>query len=893
MGGSALNDTKTHPSRLVGTFLFTDIEGSTRLWEADAERMQAALATHDAIVEAAVRAAGGEIFKALGDAFCCFFESPAPALAASVQIQRELRSVIWEPLPNLRVRMALYAGEAVVRGGDYFGPALNRASRIMGSGHGGQILVSATVQQLLLEGSPNLTLRDLGLHRLRDLQHPERIFQVIADGLDAEFPPLRSLTVRSDNLPKALSRFVGRETELAQVKHLLTGARLLSLLGSGGTGKTRLAIEVAGQKINDYEGGAWFIDLSQLRYGPLIGQIATQSLGLRWEPGRSPEETIANHIGDRPTLLVLDNCEHVLDAAAQFVQAMLSQTQCATILATSRQPLGLTGEWTFRVPSLGLPSREEKNLERFMECDAIRLFVERANQVRPDFRLSDSNIGAVERTCRELDGIPLAIELAAARIANMPVERVADRLDQRFRLLSQTTRGVLPRHQTLRAMIDWSYGLLNGLERQLLKRISVFAGGFTLEAAEAVCGGGTIKEYEILGLCAALAEKSLLMYEEATGRYRLLETVRAYVRELLGQENDAETWRTRHLRFMTELAEEAEPNLLSAAAESWMDTLDAERENWRAALEWSLQSGEISLGVRLGVALTRFFQARGFLIEGQLIFDHYLELGDRLSPPERAATLRSASALARTKGELESSIQLGRQALALFESLPDVEGSAAAMTTLGIASLNLGRIEEGRDYHARALELRRTQGNRPLIAMALNNVGAATFHLKDYVGAARYYEEALQINEGLGNRLSMAYNLANLAEVQLAVDEPGLALPRAVESCRILFDLGDRPALSGAMLNLAEAVCRTGNPAFAARIYGAQKALLEELRITIPPNEEEAYVRATLACRSILGDAQYEAEFAAGRILPMPEFQVQLENLAAIVNGLPPIATAM
>ncbi|WP_158409223.1 adenylate/guanylate cyclase domain-containing protein [Fimbriimonas ginsengisoli] len=470
---SASGERREHSShaRLVGIFLFTDIEGSTRLWEADAERMQGALAEHDAIIKAAVAANHGEVFKTIGDAFCCFFVDGGDAISAAVEIQLGLASRNWSPLPDLRTRVSIYSGAAATRENDFFGPALNRAARVLAAAHGGQILVSQSVMDGVVALPRGITLRDLGQHRLRDVQQPEYLYQVLHAELQPEFPPLRTLTTTPDHLPKPVSSFVGREREVGQIASMLRQTRLLTLTGAGGTGKTRLALEVARRRRADYGDGAWFVDLSPLLDGGLIAQAAATALGVAWEAGQDISDTLKSYLQSRVVLLVLDNCEHLVDAVARFVSETLSGSAGLTILATSRQALGLPGESTFRVPSMELPAKENRSLTKLRDSDPIRLFVDRAALAQAGFALTQENSETLSRICEELEGIPLAIELAAARVRSMPLEKIAERLDQRFRLLSQSVRGVIPRHQTLRAMIDWSYDLLSEPERLLLQRI--------------------------------------------------------------------------------------------------------------------------------------------------------------------------------------------------------------------------------------------------------------------------------------------------------------------------------------------------------------------------------------------------------------------------------------
>lgn len=473
------------------TFLFTDIEGSTTHWDLYPEAMRPALARHDAILNAALAANQGHAFKKIGDAFCAVFETVPDAFQAALDAQRALHTEPWEGLPpgGLRIRMALHTGAADLRDNDYFGPPLNRVARLLSIGHGGQILLSQVTYELVRDQLPqDVTLKDMGQRRLRDLQRPEHVYLALHPGLPADFPELKSLEHLSNNLPQQVTSFIGREQEMAEVKGLLARTRLLTLTGAGGAGKTRLSLQVAADLLQGGGDGVWFVELAALADPNLVPQTVAQALGVREEPGRTILDTLVDYLKSRKLLLLLDNCEHVLNATAQLADTILRACPDVQILATSREGLNIPGETTYRIPSLSLPDPEQTPTpENLSQCEAVRLFVERAQAAQPSFRVNPHNAPAVAQICHRLDGIPLAIELAAARVRALPIEQIAAGLDDRFRLLTGGSRTALPRQQTLRALIDWSYDLLSPEERTLLRRLSVFAGGWTLEAAEAVC----------------------------------------------------------------------------------------------------------------------------------------------------------------------------------------------------------------------------------------------------------------------------------------------------------------------------------------------------------------------------------------------------------------------
>jgi predicted ATPase/class 3 adenylate cyclase len=488
------------------TFLFTDIQGSAKLWEQFPDEMRDALARHDAIMQQAIEGHGGCVFKTMGDGFCAAFHTPPEALAAALAAQRALHAEAWGEMSALRVRMALHTGTADLRDGDYFGQPLNRVSRLLSAGHGGQTLLSLATQELMRDQlPPGIELKDLGERRLRDLIRPERIFQLVAPDLPSEFAPLRSLEAFAHNLPMQLTSFVGREKEIAEIKAMLASHRLVTLTGTGGTGKTRLSVQVAADLLEDFLDGVWFVELASLADPNLVPQTVATVLGVREEPARPIIQTLSDYLKSRNVLILLDNCEHLLTACAQLCETLLRVCSRVRILASSREGVGIAGEQTFRVPSLTVPDPKEwgegrrqkaegsqdssliPHLSSLTQYESVRLFIDRALLVQPTFAVTNQNAPALAQICHRLDGIPLAIELAAARVKAMSVEQINTRIHDRFRLLTGGSRTALPRQQTLRALIDWSYDLLSDKEKTLLRRLSVFAGGWTLEAAEKVC----------------------------------------------------------------------------------------------------------------------------------------------------------------------------------------------------------------------------------------------------------------------------------------------------------------------------------------------------------------------------------------------------------------------
>src|SRR5713226_3988636 len=546
------------------TFLCADIEASTRLVERLGDRYHDLLEQYRRILRTAISHHRGHEVDAVGDALFAAFSRAADALAAAVEMQRELATCSWPGDATVRARVGLHSGEPLATDVGYIGIDVHRAARICAAGHGGQILLSQPVGALSAHHLPaGVSLRDLGVHRLKDLREPERLFQVLHPALPIEFAPLKGLDVLPNNLPRQLTSFVGREKEKAEIRRLLSTARLVTLTGTGGAGKTRLALQVAAELLEQYPDGVWLVELAPLSDPYLVPQAVTSALGLPEQFGRAFTETLVDHLRLKVLLVILDNCEHLVVACGELVTALLRACTNLRILATSREGLGIEGETLYPVPSLAVPDPQRlPPTEELTRYEAISLFAQRAVAVSPSFKITPQNAPAVAQVCYRLDGIPLAIELAAARVKVLAVDQIVTRLDDRFRLLTGGSRTALPRHQTLMAALDWSYTLLSEKEGTLFRRFSVLAGGCTLEAAEVVCADRGIEHDEVLDLLARLVDKSLLVADlhQVDARYRMLETIRQFGQEKLLTSGEGATVRTRHRNYFLMLAERAEPH---------------------------------------------------------------------------------------------------------------------------------------------------------------------------------------------------------------------------------------------------------------------------------------------------------------------------------------------
>lgn len=657
------------------TFLFTDLEGSTRTWEREPDAMDQWLAQHDRIITDAIATNDGLVFKHTGDGLCAVFRSAAGAARAARDIQIGLTAAAQSRIGPLRARIALHTGVARERAGDFYGPTLNRCARLLDIGHGGQVLLSASTVALVDSGASigeGVTFIDLGRHRLRDLQQAVHVWQLTAPGMGREFPALRSLDAFVHNLPVQRSSFVGREGEQQALRDLLAAHRLVTVTGVGGCGKTRLALEVAAGEIDRFADGVCFVDLSTLLEPSLVSSTIAAALNVPASGGAS-DERLSAFLSDRHVLLLLDNCEHLLDACAGVADRLLASCSRVSVLATSREPLALEGERVWRVPSLRLPDGHSP--EEIGRSEAVRLFMDRATAVRPNFVLTADNATAVAEICHRLDGIPLALELAAARVAHLAPREIAERLSDRFRLLTTGRRGV-QRQQTLQAVLDWSYGLLSEPERILLRRLSAFAGGWALDAAQAVCGGEGLDAEQIIDVLGTLVTRSLVDVEDRGDhtRYRLLETVRLYAQDRLVAAGEATTVRNAHAEWFLRVAEAPPEKGQGVQAHLWFaygQPSFVDLENMRQAADWWLAQGHLDIMVRIATATTNGFHWQARFDEPVEWLATALAREAELPRGLRARCYTALAGVAEMRGEFFVANERARAAIALADDLAD------------------------------------------------------------------------------------------------------------------------------------------------------------------------------------------------------------------------------
>ena len=783
------------------TFLFTDIEGSTERWDAHGEAMSAAVQRHDVIGRTAIEAHGGYVFKTLGDAFCVAFARPEAAVAAALEFQRALATEDFAAVGGLRVRAALHTGAADERGGDYFGPTVNRVARLLSIGHGGQTLLSGVMHDLVLGVlPPQASLLDLGEHRLKDLSRAEYVYQLVAPELASAFPALRSLESLRNNLPLQMTSFVGREREVAEIAELLGTRRLVTLVGSGGIGKTRTSLQIAANLLDVSGNGVWFVELAPLASDEYIPAAIAQALGLALPPEGDALENLVKRIASWQALLVFDNCEHIVAGAARVVSAIIRKCSKIAILASSRQGLGITGETIYRLPSLGVgDGATVTNAREAAVAPAIALFVERANAADHRFALTDENASTIAEICRRLDGIPLAIELAAARVTILSPRQLRERLDERFRVLTGGSRDVLPRQQTLRALIDWSHDLLEDRERMLFRRLGIFVNGFTLEAATAIGTSDDLDEFDLFDVLASLVDKSLVLAEPAGDalRYRMLESTRAYAREKLDAVTESQEralCNLRHLRHLRDrFVDERERSHHTGRIEPCERLIAIELEDVRAAIDWGTAHGEALLASELIVAVGGLWRTVALAGEGYERIANAIDLlGDDAAASLRSALFAWKGLFASDFGRITESCDLTSDGVRLGRASQDRTTLAFALLCRSNALRRAGNIDDAAVADAE-LEALISSEDRWLALLALENKAVSVGISGDHESAVRLFQELRDKSRALGNRTLAVISGLNLAEWEHALGKTERA---AVILQETLADIQSAPSRS-------------------------------------------------------------------------------------------------
>jgi predicted ATPase/class 3 adenylate cyclase len=865
------------------TFLFTDIEGSTRLLSRLGERYGQVLADYSKITRACFEGAGGHEVDTQGDAFFIVFRRARDAIEAASEVQHALAGHEWPEGVGPAVRMGLHTGEPRLAATGYVGLDVHRAARICSAGHGGQVLLSQTTCDLLEGQLPaDVVLRDLGEHRLKDLAPPQRLFQLVIPGLESEFPPLETLDAKPTNLPVLATPLLGRERVTKEVAALLLrdDVRVVTLTGAGGTGKTRIGLQVAAEVVDEFPGGVFFVGLAPLLDPALLLPTIAQAFGVS-ESGAQPlERTLADHLHDKRVLLVLDNFEQLL-VGAPLVSAFLTMSPKLKVIVTSRASLRISAEREYPVPPLLLPDRERLPEPRLLsQYEAVALFVERAQAVRPDFELTRENSAAVAEICFRLDGLPLPIELAAARIRILSPQAILERLEQRLDLLTGGARDLPLRQQTLRGTIDWSYELLRPGEQKVFARLAAFVGGRSLDAVEAVCstdrdGGG-----DLLDSVATLVDNSLLQRTgdiEGEPRFLMLETLHEYATERLAESDEAETVRRRHAEYFLALAEQAETELWGPSQVQWLDRLDREHDNFRAALTWASREGEVELEMRLAGALRGFWRIRGHLSEGRRWLEGALAKQGGQSASARAKALYAASVLALRQGDHSTATGLASSGLAVYQSLGDKAGAARVLHVLGSVAVGERDFGEARRVFERSGRLAREAGNKSLLATTVVDLGDVALNEGDYERAAQLFDESLELFRELEDRDGTAVALYNLGSTALHREHFDDAATLFEQSLRLFRELGYREGIAYCLEGLAASAASRENATGAARLLGAADALSEDLGTALEPAERDRHERTAAAVRKRLGEEAFAAAWEDGRALGERAVEFALE----------------
>jgi len=893
------------------TFLFTDMEGSTALLQRVGGDVYArVLADHHGLIRAALAGHGGREVDTAGDGFFAVFSSPRACLAAAVEMQQALGSHGWPGGEQVRVRMGVHAGEAEWTAAGLVGLDVHRAARIAAVAHGGQVLVSAAAA---LAGGvpPTAGLRDLGWHRLKDLGRPEQIFQVCAAGLQAEFGPLRSLgnPALPNNLPAQLATFIGRDREIGEVRALAGSARLVTLTGAGGCGKTRLGLQVAAELLDGSGDGVWLVELAAVTDEDAVAAAIAGALRIPPQPGRAALDILSDALGPQDILIVLDNCEHLIGGCAKTAETILQRCPKVHLIATSREPLGIAGERVYRVPPLSLPAAAESDPAVAASCDAVALLADRARAQGVSLALDAVTSATVVSVCRRLDGMPLAIELAAARLRSMSLDELAGRLDQRFRLLTGGSRTALERQQTLRAAVGWSYSLLTAAEQVLLGRLSVFAGSFDLAAAEAVAGSGAVDALEVAGLLGSLVDKSLVVAEPGGTalRYRLLETIRLFAAEHLAEAGgpEAAAARAAHCAHYLSVAETAAPGLAGPDLGSWLTRLDADQANLRRAAEHAAgEPGGTLQVLRFGVALLRYWQARYREDEAAGLLVPVLRRPEAAADPALFAEALVAAAVLTVFTDLATSLRLAGQADEVAYGLGDGRLLVLSRGMLGWAYRWAGELERARPLAQEAVGRARQLGDDVLLGMALlvhadavgaaasgplyaevlactersgdvwtrqnahNNAGWAALERGDLPAARAHLEAAIRAAEAIGDPHPIPS--INLGLVLRTEHDLEAARSRLEEALRTSRRIGDKRNMACAILDLACLATDLGDWHRAAVLHGAGQALLDQTGVQW--GGADRFRQESLdQARAGLGDEQAQRAYACGTALSIDE----------------------
>ena len=903
----------TAPSGTL-TFLFTAIEDGTRSWLEHPEAMRLALARHDTILRKVIEQNDGYLFRTVGAGFRAAFHTAPDALRASLEAQQEVISEVWPAPLKIKVQMALHTCDADLSEDDYSSRALSPIEELLCMGYGGQIVLTTVTHSLVHDELPDgCTLKDLGYHFIPGLGRSDCLFEAQFPEFESNFPSLKELDRRErlGNLPIRSTLFIGREIEIIDAIGLFDKTRLLTLTGADGSGKTRLALKLADECLPAYPDGAWLIEVAPIvdRHA-LIASVA-RVLDITERPGQSLQHALVMSLNAKSLLLIFDSCDHLAGVVKQFVSEILQSCPTVKILLTSRESLGVNEEQVFRVPSLAIPDPGSGgSAESVSQFDAVQLFIARASLVNPKFEVTQQNAPALAEICSMLDGIPLAIELVSTRIRSLTVEEINSGLVARFRMVASGWRTALPRRETLRTLIDWSYDLLSDQEKRVLRRISVFSGSGTAEMAEFVCAGGDIAEWEVLYVLAALADKALVISERCAGEmaYRLLESVRLYALDRLQTGEDFPTAIARHREAFVSLAERAERNLVGRDQRIWLERLENAHDNIRSALSWCLADDAVEQGLRLAGSLGRFWYIRGYFVEGQ---EHLLRVMNRAESVGGAIPVRAKAALwlgrfaalhdlAAGRVLVETSLRqsreigdkggialalatlqrmsidvdaheqaraFGNEAQQLFRELGERGGQAIVLCHFGYASMQQGDISLAKASLVSGLGFFRDLGNSQGISLALNYLGNVEYMEREYGSSKSLYEEALSVASDIGDRERMAALYLDLGHVWRCIGDYASSLANLKLCLETCGDLRLMSNLASGLDGLADLFLALGNAKKAAYLWASACTIREHHRFKKPIHERAAFEDNLETAKNLIGTKLFDAVWAEGASL--------------------------
>lgn len=811
------------------TFLFTDIEGSTKLAQKDSNAYLSSLEKHHEILYDVIDSNNGFVFKIVGDSFCCAFSKPEDAVNAAIKTQIRLGTADWGS-SEIKVRMGIHSGDAEFVNQDYSGyVTLSRSQRIMSVAHGGQILLTQEVYDAVKDNlESNISFKDFGERKMKDILLPEHVYQLVAENIPSEFPPLKSQDARQNNLPSSLTEFIGRRKEINEIKKLFPKIRLLSLIGAGGTGKTRLAIQLVTELIDEFDNGVWIIEFSPVTDPELVVKEISSVLNLKEDPGTDLMESLKEFLKDKKILLLFDNSEHLLNKCAQIAENLLSYCPGLKIISTSREPFNSKGETLYRIPPLSIPDKiKNESFEILAEYESVKFFLERANSINPNFILTEENIYTVAEICKKLDGIPLAIELAAKRVNVLSAEKILERLNDRFRLLTGGSATALPRQKTLKALIDWSYDLLSPAEQLLLQRLAIFMGGWTLEAAEEICSDDSIDQYEILDLMTGLHDKSLITYKdnEKNGRYGILESIKYYALEKI---KDSTSDFQKHLDYFLNLSSYPKQKLKKLGLMQWLELVEPELDNIRSNIQWATENNPVE-SVRLVINAFDFWLNKGYLQEG---YETSFKVSEMVHPEDNKLKADLYYRIARfcyELGKIDELAKYSEEALNLYREINDKEGIVRTLNTLGLKYYTELDYNNASKLNEEALSISKEINSKDDIANSLYNLSFPVVNLGDYERSIELKEEALKISREIKNDHFTARALLSLSVTYSRnTGEIRKAELYSEESLKISRRLNDNYLISVNLVHLADLKLYYENKNFEEAEY----ILLEAFKIS-------------------------------------------------------------